>query len=154
MLAGKTSHVRKLVTCSCHRVLLIIGHQRRAIQAITSHGLPRRECTCLEGWSQQTAAAVLLMARCFDLGLQLKLSLAILLKQWPAEGGAFENCLYQMVLLQRLREVLIHLCLDTLLAITHHGVRCEGNDGGSVSTHALLVLANLARGLKATLLYQ
>lgn len=56
-----------------------------------------------------------------------------------------------MILLQRLGEILVHLCLDTLLSVTHHGVGREGNDGCALAAEAALVLANLGRGFETAL---
>jgi hypothetical protein len=46
----------------------------------------------------------------------------ILFKQRAAERRAFEDRLDEMVLLQGFGQILVHLSLDTLLSVTHHGV--------------------------------
>lgn len=56
-----------------------------------------------------------------------------------------------MVLLERLGQVLVHLCLDALLAITHHGMGRERDDGSALIAQAPLILANLGCGLKTAL---
>ena len=80
-----------------------------------------------------------------------QLALAVLLQKGAAQSGALENGLDKMVLLQRLGQVLVHLRLNAALAITHHGVSRQSNNGGSLCAEAALVLADLARGLKSTL---
>jgi hypothetical protein len=76
---------------------------------------------------------------------------SVLLQQLPAKSGALEDRLDQVILLQRLGQVLIHLCLDTPLPITHHGMGCQRNDGRPLGTETPLVLADLACGLKTAL---
>ena len=56
-----------------------------------------------------------------------------------------------MVLLQWLREVLVHLGLYALFAIAHHGVCRKGDDGRPLRAETPFVLANFACGFKATL---
>ena len=56
-----------------------------------------------------------------------------------------------MVLLQRLRQVLVHLCLDALFTVAHHRVRREGDNGCPLRSQAPLVLADLARGFETSL---
>ena len=53
------------------------------------------------------------------------------LQELATKGGALENGLHHLVLLEGLRKVLVHLSLDAFFAITHHGVGGQGNDGGS-----------------------
>lgn len=80
-----------------------------------------------------------------------KILFPVLLKKLSSKSGALENRLNEVVLLQRLREVLVHLGLDALFTITHHGVSRQGNDRRSVRALGLLILANLAGGLETTL---
>lgn len=56
-----------------------------------------------------------------------------------------------MILLQRLGQILVHLSLNALLPVTHHGVSSQGNDGCPVRAHASFVVANLAGSLKSSL---
>lgn len=58
-----------------------------------------------------------------------------------------------MVLLERLGEILVHLSLDALLSVTHHGVCCKRNDRSPLHAEAALVLSDSARRLKSTLYY-
>jgi len=56
-----------------------------------------------------------------------------------------------MILLQRLGQVFIHLCLDAAFAVSHHGVRRKRDDGCPLGTEAAFILSNLGRSLKTTL---
>lgn len=138
------------MTCSCQWILRVCRHGWRALHRRASQGLSRRERSVLERRSQQPLTA-LFAARRLCIGLQRKLSLSVLLEQWTTKGRALQDSLDQLVLLQRFREILIHLGLDALFSIAHHGVCRQGNDGGSVRSHAPLVLANLAGGLETSL---
>lgn len=80
-----------------------------------------------------------------------QLAVAVLLEELPAQRGALEDRLDQVILLERLGEVLVHLRLDATLAVAHHGVGREGDDGGALGAEAALVLADLGRGLETTL---
>lgn len=85
------------------------------------------------------------------LGRASQFALPVLFQQGAAEGGTLEDRLYQVVLLQRLRQVLVHLCLDALFTVTHHRMRREGDNGRPLRSQAALVLADLARGFETTL---
>lgn len=62
-----------------------------------------------------------------------------------------EDDLYQCILLQRLRQVFIHLSLNTLFSITQHGMSRQGNDWRPRQTSFLLILADLRSCFKPTL---
>lgn len=93
----------------------------------------------------------LLIASGLNPGLLSKISLPILLQQLTPQGSTLENGLDEVVLLQGLGQVFVHLGLDALLTVTHHGVGCQGNDRGTMRAKASLILANLASCLKAAL---
>lgn len=94
----------------------------------------------------------MLVGACLNSRLLSHIPLPILLQELTAKGRTLENGLDQVVLLQRLRQVLVHLCLDAFLAITHHGVGCQSNNGSTMRAQAALVLTNLACCLKTALL--
>lgn len=51
------------------------------------------------------------------------------LKKVAAKGGALEDRLHHLILLQRFREILVHLGLNTLLSVAKHSVCRESDDG-------------------------
>lgn len=89
-------------------------------------------------------------AFCFALPVQL--SFPVFLEQVAPQRGALEDGLYQVVRLEWLGQVLIHLSLDALLSVPHHRVCRQGDDWRSV-VQILLVLPNLAGCLESTLLH-
>ena len=66
--------------------------------------------------------ALVLEAGRLRVGLNRQFPFAVLLQQRTAQRGALQDGLYQMILLQRLGQILIHLRLDALLPVAHHGV--------------------------------
>lgn len=62
-----------------------------------------------------------------------------------------EDDLYQCILLQRLRQVFIHLSLNTLFSITQHGMSRQGNDWRPRQASFLLILADLRSCFEPTL---
>lgn len=62
-----------------------------------------------------------------------------------------EDDLYQCILLQRLRQVFIHLSLDTLFSITQHGMSRQGNDWRPRQAGLFLVLTDFRGRFETTL---
>jgi hypothetical protein len=57
----------------------------------------------------------------------------------------------ELVLLERLGDVFVHLGLDALLSVANHGVGCEGNDGRTADNVVALPFADVGCGFKTTL---
>jgi hypothetical protein len=56
-----------------------------------------------------------------------------------------------MILLERLREIFVHLCLNTFFSVAKHRMGCERNNGSSLGAEASLILSNLSCGFKSSL---
>lgn len=150
-LARDTPQIREIATCSCPRVFLVCRGDAAAVRGVGSHGLSGRICPVLKRRTKQ-ALPSLLVTRGLCVSLDCQLPLAVLLEERAAQCGAFEDGLYEVILLQGLGQIFIHLSLNALLPVSHHGMCCEGDNRGPMGTHASLVLANLASGLETSLL--
>ncbi len=147
-------------TCPIQRVMLVCRHYRRTLQP-GRQGLGRRDRSRRQRGAEVggrlagegNIRAVVTPPASRRVGRSCELPLPVLLEELATERSAFEDRLDEVVLLQRLGEVLVHLGLDALLAISHHGVRCEGNDGCPLAAEAPLVFANLGRGFEAALCF-
>ena len=58
-----------------------------------------------------------------------------------------------MILLERLREILVHLCLDALLPIAKHSMCGKRDDGCPLGSEASLIFSDLGSGFKSSLCY-
>jgi hypothetical protein len=56
-----------------------------------------------------------------------------------------------MILLQRFGEILVHLGLNTFLAIAKHSMSSESYDRSSLGSKAPFIFTDLSRGLESTL---
>lgn len=56
-----------------------------------------------------------------------------------------------MILLQRLRQIFIHLCLNAAFPITHHCVSSKGDNGCPLCSKAALIFSDLAGRFESTL---
>jgi hypothetical protein len=56
-----------------------------------------------------------------------------------------------MILLQWFGEILVHLGLNTFLAIAKHSMSSESYDRSSLSSKASFIFTDLSRGLESTL---
>lgn len=92
-----------------------------------------------------------LLRRLHRLSLAVQLTLSILFQKLAAKGGTLENGLDQVVWLERLRKVFVHLRLNALFAVTHHSMRRQGDDGSAVVSALLFVLSDLLRRFKSAL---
>jgi len=153
---------RKTCTCPIERVVLVSRHNRRALQApcqrfrnskstICEPRSERRRLHCAARAVIRRGRPVIASADRGCVNRPCELALPVLLQELSPESGTLENGLDEVVLLERLGQVLVHLGLDALLAITHHGVGCERDDGSALTAQAPLILANLGCGLKTAL---
>lgn len=154
---------RETCTCPIERVVLVGRHNRRTLQA-PSHCFCHRDgavCEprpklCRLGCSARIRrrGSVVPPADGRRVDGSGQLALAVLLQKLAAESGAFENRLNEMVLLEWLGQVLVHLCLDTLFAIAHHGMCGKCNNRSALGTEAAFILTNLGRSFESALVVQ
>lgn len=71
--------------------------------------------------------------------------------QCAAHSGAPEDRLDELILAQRLGEVVVHLGGETLFAVADHGVGREGDNGCRRDDVVALPFADLGRGFEAAL---
>lgn len=66
----------------------------------------------------------------------------VFFEKWFVKGGIFENCLNEVILLQRFRQVFIYLSFDIFFVIIYYGVGCQGNDRCLVSVYIVFIFVN------------
>jgi len=76
-------------------------------------------------------------------------SVILSFEQRAAQGSTFKYRLNELIGFERLREVLVHLCLNALLTITKHGMSREGDNGSAMDFVSLLVLSDIGSSFEA-----
>ena len=159
--------LRKAAARPTHRVLLVRSDQRRAVNGTCEVVGGRDSASRERGSGGVIIIVVVIIVSCRlvcgrecvivapaardRVGGTSELPLAVLLEQLAPEGRALENGLDEMVLLQWLGQVLVHLRLNALLPVAHHGVCRQGDDGCALAAQAALVFADLAGSFETTL---